>query len=33
MEGHPEDLVQVITGFGEAGAALVACPGVDKVPP
>lgn len=29
--GHNPDLVQVITGFGNAGAALVACPGVDKV--
>jgi len=30
-EGHDPDLVQVITGFGEAGAALVASPDVDKV--
>ena len=26
--GHNPDLVKVITGFGNAGAALVACPGV-----
>lgn len=29
--GHDPALVQVVTGFGEAGAALVACPDVDKV--
>jgi acyl-CoA reductase-like NAD-dependent aldehyde dehydrogenase len=29
--GHSTDLVQLITGFGDAGAALVQCPLVDKV--
>jgi acyl-CoA reductase-like NAD-dependent aldehyde dehydrogenase len=31
VEGHNPDLVQVITGFGDAGAALVSCPGVDQI--
>ena len=30
-EGHNPDLVQVVTGFGPAGAALVACPLIDKI--
>jgi len=29
--GHSPDLVAVVTGLGEAGAALVACPDVDKI--
>ena len=29
--GHNPDIVQTITGFGEAGAALVSCPDVDKI--
>lgn len=29
--GHSPDLVAVVTGLGEAGAALVACPEVDKI--
>eukprot|EP00568_Trieres_chinensis_P012915 CAMPEP_0183294788 /NCGR_PEP_ID=MMETSP0160_2-20130417/2979_1 /TAXON_ID=2839 ORGANISM="Odontella Sinensis, Strain Grunow 1884" /NCGR_SAMPLE_ID=MMETSP0160_2 /ASSEMBLY_ACC=CAM_ASM_000250 /LENGTH=630 /DNA_ID=CAMNT_0025456157 /DNA_START=52 /DNA_END=1944 /DNA_ORIENTATION=- len=29
--GHDPEVVQTITGFGEAGAALVSCPDVDKV--
>lgn len=29
--GHSPDLVQTVTGFGEAGAALVSCPNVDKI--
>ena len=31
VNGHDPDLVQTVTGFGEAGAALVACPDVDKI--
>eukprot|EP00566_Odontella_aurita_P005293 CAMPEP_0113561984 /NCGR_PEP_ID=MMETSP0015_2-20120614/20277_1 /TAXON_ID=2838 /ORGANISM="Odontella" /LENGTH=629 /DNA_ID=CAMNT_0000463835 /DNA_START=40 /DNA_END=1929 /DNA_ORIENTATION=- /assembly_acc=CAM_ASM_000160 len=31
VHGHDPELVQVITGFGEAGAALVDCSHVDKV--
>jgi acyl-CoA reductase-like NAD-dependent aldehyde dehydrogenase len=31
VNGHDPDLVQTVTGFGEAGAALVAHPLVDKV--
>ena len=29
--GHSPDLVQVITGFGDAGAALVASPNISKI--
>jgi len=29
--GHDPDLVQIVTGFGEAGAALVACDDIDKI--
>ena len=29
--GHDPDLCPIVTGFGEAGAALVACPGIDKI--
>jgi len=29
--GHSPDLVQVVTGFGDVGAALVECPLIDKV--
>ncbi len=29
--GHSPDLCAIVTGFGEAGAALVACDGVDKI--
>jgi len=29
--GHDSDVVQTITGFGDAGAALVKCPEVDKI--
>ena len=31
VNGHDPNLVQVITGFGDAGAALVQCPLVDKI--
>ena len=31
VNGHNPDVVQTITGFGEAGAAIVKCPDVDKV--
>mmetsp|Transcript_15427 Transcript_15427/g.33549 ORF Transcript_15427/g.33549 Transcript_15427/m.33549 type:complete len:642 (+) Transcript_15427:1-1926(+) len=31
INGHDPDLVQTVTGFGEAGAALVACEDVDKI--
>ena len=31
VHGHDPDIVQTITGFGEAGAALVQCPDVDKI--
>lgn len=31
MNGHDPDLVQTVTGFGDAGAALVSCPSVDKI--
>ena len=29
--GHDPDVVQTITGFAEAGEAVVKCPGVDKI--
>lgn len=29
--GHNPDLCLTVTGFGDAGAALVASPGVDKI--
>lgn len=31
VNGHDPDLVQVITGFGESGEALIKCEDVDKV--
>jgi acyl-CoA reductase-like NAD-dependent aldehyde dehydrogenase len=31
VNGYDPDLVQTVTGFGEAGAALVACDDVDKI--
>jgi len=31
LNGHSPDLVQTITGFGEAGAAVVSCPSIDKI--
>lgn len=31
VNGHDPDLIQTVTGFGEAGAALVASPFVDKI--
>jgi len=31
VNGHNPDIVQVITGFGDAGAALVDCDDVDKI--
>ena len=31
VNGHDPDLVQTVTGFGESGAALVACDDVDKI--
>jgi len=31
IHGHDPDVVQTITGFGEAGAALVQCQDVDKI--
>lgn len=31
INGHSPDLVQTVTGFGDVGAALVACPSVDKI--
>lgn len=31
VNGHNPDLLGTITGFGEAGAALVSCPHVDKI--